>query len=151
MHGHRSGDNFMSHMFSDPAKGSFKLLLSPLILAEAEADSIVYKIGDGRESWKSRSIKKILVTEARRTPCPPLCLWQDWFNYSITVPVDGCLALNNSNDSDCPTALGSLSNCRTVLLQFCLIFNLKLPFCFSQLLFVPSLLTNENNWSLSSL
>lgn len=58
MHGHRSGDNFMSHMFSDPMKSSFKLLLSFFISEEAEADTIVYKIAGGHESWKSRSITK---------------------------------------------------------------------------------------------
>lgn len=40
----------MSHMFSDPMKSSFKLLHSFLVLAEAEADTIVYKIEDGHES-----------------------------------------------------------------------------------------------------
>lgn len=52
MHGHRSGDNFMSHMFPDPTKSNFKLLLSSLILVDAAADSIVYKIGGGCKSWK---------------------------------------------------------------------------------------------------
>lgn len=58
MHGHRPGDHFMSHMFSDPTKSNFKLLLSSSILVEAAADSIVYKIGGGCKSWKSRSITK---------------------------------------------------------------------------------------------
>lgn len=57
MHGHRSGNNFMSHMFFNPMKSSFKLLLS-LILADTEEDSTVYKTGGGHESWKSRSITK---------------------------------------------------------------------------------------------
>lgn len=58
MHGHRSGNNFMSHMLSAPMKSSFNLLVSFLILVEAEADTIVYKIAGGHESWKSRSITK---------------------------------------------------------------------------------------------
>jgi len=40
----------LSHMFSDHMKSSFKLLLSPSILSKAEADSVVYKLGGGRES-----------------------------------------------------------------------------------------------------
>ena len=48
----------LSHMFSDHMKSSFKLLLSPSILSKAEADSVVYKLGGGRESWKSRSVTK---------------------------------------------------------------------------------------------
>lgn len=39
-------------------KSSFKLLVSVLILVEAEADTIVYKIVGGHESWKSRSVTK---------------------------------------------------------------------------------------------